>query len=51
MLEKNSVQRFDRSLELLEQQAVGSDVFAIESSGRGAYLLSANYLDRWTYSP
>ncbi|MCI8600025.1 MAG: hypothetical protein HFE45_00325 [Oscillospiraceae bacterium] len=51
VLEKNSVQRFDRSLELLEQQAVGSDVFAIESSGRGAYLLSANYLDRWTYSP
>lgn len=51
VLEKNSVQRFDQSLELLEQQAVGSDVFAIESSGRGAYLLSANYLDRWTYSP
>ena len=51
VLEKNSVQRFDQSLELLEQQVVGSDVFAIESSGRGAYLLSANYLDRWTYSP
>lgn len=46
VLEKNSLQRFDQQLELLEQQAVGSDVFAIESSDRGAYLLSATHLDR-----
>lgn len=47
VLEKNVIQRFDRTLEPVEQLPVSSDVFAIEASDGGVYLLSANQLDRW----
>ena len=47
VLQKSSVQRFDSELELLEQMSIGSDIFALEASEGGVYLLSASYLDRW----
>lgn len=47
VLEKNVIQRFDKALEPVEQLPVGSDVFAIEASDGGIYLLSAGQLDRW----
>ncbi|MDD6034074.1 MAG: DUF5711 family protein [Oscillospiraceae bacterium] len=47
VLEKSVVQRFDRALEPLEQLPISSDVFKLEASDGGVYLLSANQLDRW----
>lgn len=47
VLEKNTVQRFDSQLELLEQMPITSEIFALEASEGGVYLLSASHLDRW----
>lgn len=47
VLEKNAVQRFDTALELLEQMPISTEIFALEASEGGVYLLSASHLDRW----
>ena len=47
VLQKGAVSRYNSGLEPVEQLPVGTDVFAIEASDGGVYLLSASRLDRW----